>query len=390
MPLPAVASSSLLATIQRSNGELEHLHAALARIEDILADERSRAATLREKAHREAQQSATHVQTLSQKINEERCKRRMLRGELSTASTHLKSSVEKNSALLSALASSQEENEVAATLRIKLERELRKSRYNALQLKEQLLELRGELESATISCASKTSIIEKLQTQVAQARVHVSVQTAALASSAANQGRLQTKLSEIEANKSKTVAAMQSENELLRLRLKEARAELAFARNDTAERKAQAGIILLASQRQALCERLQQAQNTIAANSAGIAELQGQVAALHRECKKAKAETAAALADREESAEAVQKACHVFDILHDRLQAAEGKEAAVSMESGRQRAALAAIGRGFEEIAEQLAEAEERLQYEKRSHRGTKAELNAVRSEVKIARRGKS
>ncbi|KAG7668170.1 hypothetical protein KSW81_002069 [Nannochloris sp. 'desiccata'] len=188
MPLPAVASSSLLATIQRSNGELEHLHAALARIEDILADERSRAATLREKAHREAQQSATHVQTL------------------------------------------------------------------------------GELESATISCASKTSIIEKLQTQVAQAR---------------------TKLSEIEANKSKTVAAMQSENELLRLRLKEARAELAFARNDTAERKAQAGIILLASQRQALCERLQQAQNTIAANSAGIAELQGQVAALHREGTKA-------------------------------------------------------------------------------------------------------
>jgi len=225
---------------------------------------------------------------------------------------------------------------------------------------------------------------------VAQARVHVSVQTAALAAAAANQGRLQTRLSEIEANKSKDIAAMKSENELLQLRLKEARAELAFARNDASHEKAQAGIHFLASQRQALCERLQQAQNIIAMKSGRVAELQGQVAALNSECKKAKAETAEASADRQKSAEAVQKSCHVFDILQGRLQAAEGREATVSTDAGRQRAALAAVGKGFEEIAKQLADAEERHQYEKRSHRVTQAELKAVKSELKMVRRGKS
>ena len=227
-----------------------------------------------------------------------------------------------------------------------------------------------------------------MQSQLAQARAHDSVQTAALTSAVANQGRLQTKLSEIGTNNRKEIAAIKSENELLRLQLKEARAELAFAKNDTAQGKAQAGIIFLASQRQALCERLQQAQNIIAINSARVAELQGQVAALNSECKKAKAEMAAALADREKSAEAVQKSCHIFDILHDRLQAAEDREAAVLMDAGRQRAALAAVGQGFEEIAKQLAEAEEQLHSEKKSHRGTQAELKAVKSEV--VRRGKS
>jgi hypothetical protein len=245
---------------------------------------------------------------------------------------------------------------------------------------------------ATISCASKTSIIERLQSQLAQARAHSSVQTAALASAAASQRRLQTKLSEIEKNQNTNAAALQSDNELLRLRLKEARSELELARNENAREKSQTGhdIILLASQGQALCERLQQAQNTSACNSARVSELQGQVAALKNECKKSKAETAAALADRAESAEAVEKACRVFEILHDRLQAAEGKAAAGCMEAERQRAVLAAVGRGFEEIAEQLAVTEERLEFEKKSHRGTQAELNVVKNACKVASRGKS
>jgi hypothetical protein len=154
-PQPATAAACLLATIQRSNGELEHLHVSLARIEDILAEERSRAVIVREKAHREAQQSATHIQTLSQKINEEKCKRRMLREELSTASEHLRSSIESNSALLSALKSTQEENEMVATrnraLHVKLERELETSRKNALQLKNELLNLREKLESGKMA-----------------------------------------------------------------------------------------------------------------------------------------------------------------------------------------------------------------------------------------------
>lgn len=203
---------------------------------------------------------------------------------------------------------------------------------------------------------------------------------------------MQTKLSDMEKTKCKDLEAMQSENEMLRLRLKEARAELALAKNDAAQEKARTGhdIILLASQRQALCKRLEQAQNITASNSATITELQGQLAALKIEFKQAKTATAAALADRSESAAAVQKACQVFDILHDRMQAAEAREAAVCMDSGRQRAALTAVGRGFEEISEQLAIAEERLESEKKSHRGTQAELNAVRNEYRVARRGKS
>lgn len=150
-PAIATATASLLATIQRSNGELEHLHAALARIEDVLAEERSRAVIVREKAHREAQQSAARVQILSQNINEEKSKRRMLREELSTASKHLKTSIEKNSALLSALKSTQKENERASTLRVKLERELETSSMNAINLKEELLNLREKLESGKMT-----------------------------------------------------------------------------------------------------------------------------------------------------------------------------------------------------------------------------------------------
>lgn len=148
-PQPAVAAASLLATIQRSNGELQVLHEGLGRIEDILATERSRALAVREKAHREAQQSVTQVQTLSQKINEEKSKRRLLREELATAAEHLKSSVEKNNALLSALEASQHENEIAAAVRIKLETELEKSRGSVLQLKEDKISLKESLESGT-------------------------------------------------------------------------------------------------------------------------------------------------------------------------------------------------------------------------------------------------
>jgi hypothetical protein len=146
-PLPAVAAASLLTTIQRSNGELEHLHEALGRIEDILVEERRRALTEREKARREAQQSAAQVQTLAQKINEEKIKRRLLREELATAAEHLKSSVEKNTALLSALEASQQENEVAGAVRVKLEIELEKSRNNTLHFKEEVMSLKESLEA---------------------------------------------------------------------------------------------------------------------------------------------------------------------------------------------------------------------------------------------------
>jgi chromosome segregation ATPase len=370
---------------------LEHLHEALGRIEGILTEERNRALMVREKVNREARENAAQVQTLSQKINEEKSKRKMLREELTTAAEHLRSSLERNTALLSALEATQQENGKATVARVKLEGELEKSRNLAFHLKEEVIGLKEELEAATISCASKTSMIDRLQSQVAHARAHASIQATPLSFLASSQRRLQARLAEIEKNKNQDVEKLQSDNDMLRLRLKEARAELALAQNEEAQEKARAGhdILLLASQRQVLSERLQQSQHTSALNAARVTELQGQVVALKTELKKAKAEMAAALADRSETCSAIEKACQVFEILEDRLQAAECREAAASMEAGRQRVALAAVGRGFEEIAEQLADAEKRLQSEKKSHRGTQAELNAARNESRVARRGK-
>lgn len=141
--------ASLAAMIQRSDGELEALQAAMGRIEAVLASERTRVAAVRESARRDAKERAVavaQVQSLAEKVADEKLRRRKLREELASAAEHLKMSLEKNVALAAALATSQQESEESRTDRVLKASELSRAKEKILALQEELHNCREELE----------------------------------------------------------------------------------------------------------------------------------------------------------------------------------------------------------------------------------------------------
>ena len=120
---------------------------------------------------------------------------------------------------------------------------------------------------------------------------------------------------------------------------------------------------------QVLRERLEISQKEAVRSAVKVTELQSQITTLQKERLQAQKAVEGARSESSVKATALQRAHQAFEILYKRLGDAEIRELEAHEDSGRQRAALAAVGKGFEEMAEQLVAAEERLMKEERKHR---------------------
>ena len=210
--------------------------------------------------------------------------------------------------------------------------------------------------AAAVSCSAKASIIDRLQNQVAEARAYASSQTAALGKAVAAEQRLRNQIKEQENRAASYIA----ENELLKQKIA---AEKVVANEKTT------GAVTRRQEEDQL-------QKVLHKSSVQITDLQGQVAGLQRECRRVNEEAATAKAE-------LQRALSAFELLFAKEEASEAREAALSIESDRQRAALAAVGKGFEEIAEQLSQSERRRTKDERVMR---TELEIARIQCKVQR----
>ena len=157
---------SLAATIQKGDGEIEALQAAMGRVEATLAVERTRAAAMRESARRDAKERAeqtAQMQSMAGKLAEEKSRRKKLREELASAAENLKMSLEKNVALAAALSACQQASEDTNGNLILKTCELSRAKEKILELQEELYTCREALEKGkkrtmTVFLLSKMNI----------------------------------------------------------------------------------------------------------------------------------------------------------------------------------------------------------------------------------------
>jgi len=109
---------------------------------------------------------------------------------------------------------------------------------------------------------------------------------------------------------------------------------------------------------QALYEKLQETQVEAVRFAAAAADLQVQVDRLQAECQQARSATKAAEARQQAADRALHATVAAKREALARLQDTEAEKVAAEIAVRRQRTALAAVARGFEDVAVQLATAQ--------------------------------